>query len=63
MDKRDNEWHFADMNTASPPFFIPNWSLYGESRTFPDVLHIERLTDRAAGLDWQIAPHRHLHLH
>lgn len=65
MDKTDNEWHFADMTTASPPapFSIPVWSLYGESRVFPDVLHIERFTDRAAGLDWQIAPHRHLHLH
>lgn len=65
MDKTDNEWHFADMTTASPPapFTIPNWNLYGESGVFPDVLHIERFTDRAAGLDWQIAPHRHLHLH
>lgn len=64
MDKTDNEWHFADMIAASsPPAPIPNWNLYGESRTFPDVLHIERFTDRAAGLDWQIAPHRHLHLH
>jgi AraC family transcriptional regulator, transcriptional activator of pobA len=26
-------------------------------------LHIERIVDRAAGLDWVIAPHRHPHLH
>ncbi|MEO8244065.1 MAG: AraC family transcriptional regulator [bacterium] len=42
---------------------IPVWQLYGESQAFPDVLHIERIIDRAAGLDWTIAPHRHLHLH
>lgn len=65
MDGTDSDWHFADMNTVLPEgrAAIPAWSLYGESRAFPDVLHIERLTDRAAGLDWRIAPHRHLHLH
>jgi AraC family transcriptional activator of pobA len=65
MDGTDSCWHFADMNTLLPDdrAAIPAWSLYGESRAFPDVLHIERLTDRAAGLDWRIAPHRHLHLH
>ena len=65
MDNRDNEWHFTDMSPVSPlaAAVIPVWSLYGESRVFPDVLHIERFTDRAAGLDWQIAPHRHQHLH
>lgn len=65
MDSTDSHWHFADMNTLSSDTqtAIPAWSLYGESRAFPDVLHIERFTDRAAGLDWRIAPHRHLHLH
>lgn len=42
---------------------IPVWQLYGERTPFPDLLHIERIVDRAAGLDWTIAPHRHLHLH
>jgi len=42
---------------------IPSWQLYGENRGFPDVLHVERIADRAAGLGWQIAPHRHAHLH
>jgi AraC family transcriptional activator of pobA len=65
MDSTDSHWHFADMNTLSSDTHtaIPAWSLYGESRAFPDVMHIERFTDRAAGLDWRIAPHRHLHLH
>ena len=65
MDGTDRCWHFSDMRAPSTddPAPIPAWSLYGEIRAFPDVLHIERFTDRAAGLDWRIAPHRHLHLH
>lgn len=42
---------------------IPNWQLYGEASPFPDLLHIERIVDRAAGQDWVIAPHRHVNLH
>jgi AraC family transcriptional activator of pobA len=58
MDDRGFVWHYHDMQSP-----IPAWQLYGENRVFPDLLHIERITDRAAGLDWVIAPHRHLHLH
>lgn len=64
MDGQDILWHFSDMARLSPARDgIPVWNLYGESGAFPDVLHIERITDRAAGLDWVIAPHRHPHLH
>ncbi|WP_175501209.1 helix-turn-helix domain-containing protein [Poseidonocella pacifica] len=42
---------------------IPSWNLYGEQALFPDVLHSERIHDRAAGLDWRIDPHRHPLLH
>lgn len=42
---------------------IPNWQLYGEASPFPDLLHIERIVDRAAGQDWVIAAHRHVNLH
>lgn len=42
---------------------IPSWQLYGETQAFPDILHCEQITDRAAGLDWNISPHRHAHLH
>lgn len=42
---------------------IPSWQLYGEQSPFPDLVHIETITERASGLDWRIAPHRHLHLH
>jgi AraC family transcriptional activator of pobA len=58
MDAAGDVWHFSAMTGA-----IPSWQLYGENRAFPDVLHVERIVDRAAGLDWRIAPHRHAHLH
>ena len=61
MDDAGIIWHFTDMMDASPR--IPVWHLYGERSAFPDLLHIERIVDRASGLDWHIAPHRHLHLH
>ena len=50
-----------DSQTQVEP--IPSWQLYGEQNAFPDVLHCEKITDRAAGLDWVIRPHRHAHLH
>ncbi|NEY90121.1 helix-turn-helix domain-containing protein [Tabrizicola oligotrophica] len=59
MDDVSNNWYFSAMVTAK----IPSWQLYGEQSPFPDLIHIETITDRAAGLDWQIAPHRHVHLH
>jgi AraC family transcriptional activator of pobA len=57
MDGAANCWYFPAMNT------IPVWHLYGEASPFPDILHIERIVDRAAGMDWRIAPHRHVNLH
>lgn len=61
MDDPGNLWYFPAMDAQ--PQKIPSWQLYGEDSPFPDLLHIERIRDRAAGLDWRIAPHRHLHLH
>lgn len=72
MDAPRNQWYFSDMNRqtlasrayAEPTAHaIPAWHLYGEDSAFPDLLHIETITNRAAGLDWQIAVHRHPHLH
>ncbi len=57
MDDGKECWYFSAMNT------IPVWQLYGEASPFPDILHIERIVDRAAGMDWRIAPHRHVNLH
>lgn len=54
--------HYPDMTRPVPPP-IPAYALYGEDRPFPDILHVEAIHARAAGLDWAIAPHRHLHLH
>lgn len=45
------------------PSPIPTFALYGERAAFPDILHVESIKDRAAGLNWTIAPHRHLYLH
>ena len=39
------------------------YALYGEGRIFPDVLHCETITARAARHDWKIARHRHPDLH
>jgi AraC family transcriptional regulator, transcriptional activator of pobA len=57
MDGRRQSLYFPAMN------MIPVWHLYGEASPFPDILHIERIVDRAAGMDWRIAPHRHSNLH
>ncbi|MCG6113094.1 MAG: helix-turn-helix domain-containing protein [Paracoccus sp.] len=61
MDGSGRSWHFSAMN-ARDPDPIPAWHLYGERTPFPDILHLERIVDRAAGLDWRINPHRHAHL-
>jgi AraC family transcriptional regulator, transcriptional activator of pobA len=57
MDEVHKFWYYPAMA------LIPSWQLYGETHAFPDLLHIEKIIDRAAGLDWVIAPHRHLNLH
>ncbi|WP_323009903.1 helix-turn-helix domain-containing protein [Paracoccus sp. (in: a-proteobacteria)] len=38
---------------------IPIFNLFGETSAFPDVVHCERIWDRARLHDWEIAPHRH----
>ena len=38
---------------------IPAFNLFGETGPFPDVVHCERIWDRARLHDWVIAPHRH----
>ncbi|MFN3955394.1 MAG: helix-turn-helix domain-containing protein [Pararhodobacter sp.] len=42
---------------------IPAFGLYGEGHGLPDVLHCERIAERARLHDWRIAPHRHPNLH
>lgn len=43
--------------TLSPQ--IPVFTLFGETSAFPDVIHCERIWDRARLHDWVIQPHRH----
>ena len=38
---------------------IPVFNLFGETDAFPDVVHCERIWDRARLHDWRISPHRH----
>ncbi|MCB5412038.1 helix-turn-helix domain-containing protein [Pseudogemmobacter faecipullorum] len=38
---------------------IPIFNLFGETSDFPDVIHYERIRDRALGHDWHIGTHRH----
>ncbi|MCA0921961.1 helix-turn-helix domain-containing protein [Pseudooceanicola nanhaiensis] len=46
-----------------PDQMIPAFDLFGETGRFPDILHVERIIDRAALHDWVISPHRHGFLH
>jgi AraC family transcriptional regulator, transcriptional activator of pobA len=59
MDALPQRWYFSAMSAAPQ---IPAFQLYGEDVAFPDILHMEQIRDRAAGLDWVIKPHRHTHL-
>ena len=42
---------------------IQSYSLFGESKHLPDVLHCETIADRSVLHDWELAPHRHARLH
>ena len=43
----------------SVPSHITVFALYGETAPFPDIIHIERIADRATSHGWTIAAHRH----
>jgi AraC family transcriptional activator of pobA len=60
----DSRQDLYDSNmTAPPPPPIRNYSLYGESELLPDVMHCETIAQRSVLHDWELAPHRHDHLH
>ena len=42
---------------------IQSYSLFGESKHLPDVLHCETIAARSVLHDWELAPHRHARLH
>ena len=61
MDAQAQFWYLLDMMADADP--IQTYALYGERQRFPDIVHVEQVKDRAEGLNWTIAPHRHLELH
>ena len=56
MDACGFEWYFSGMTQMHN---VPNFNLFGETTSFPDVVHIERIHDRAGPHGWTITPHRH----
>lgn len=56
MDGQGKSWHYSCM-TPRPQ--IPVFTLFGETSAFPDVIHCERIWDRARLHDWVIQAHRH----
>lgn len=56
MDGTGGRWYESCMDR---PAAIPVFQLFGETRPFPDVVHCERVRDRARLHGWAIAPHRH----
>lgn len=59
MDMHGKAWYFSSMNSQAQ---IPHFNLFGETSAFPDVIHCERVFDRARLHDWVISPHRHSHM-
>lgn len=50
------KWYLAHMSQSSA---IPVFTLYGETADFPDLIHVETISERSAKLNWTIKPHRH----
>jgi AraC family transcriptional activator of pobA len=59
MDHYDKGWYFSCME---PTPAIPVFTLFGETDAFPDVVHSERIVDRAPAHGWTIFAHRHAQL-
>lgn len=49
------------MPRSSPS--IQSYSLFGESKHLPDVMHCETIAVRSVLHGWELAPHRHARLH
>ncbi len=56
MDADGKDLYESCMSVPGP---IPVFNLFGETAAFPDVIHCERIWDRARLHDWAISPHRH----
>src|SRR6056297_2038183 len=46
----------------TPHGTIPDFTLFGETEHFPDVVHCERFSARAPIHGWRMSAHRHAHL-
>lgn len=55
MDAQGRHWYESCMRQPQ----IPEFALFGETSAFPDVVHCERIGDRAPKHGWVIEPHRH----
>jgi AraC family transcriptional regulator, transcriptional activator of pobA len=51
----------SNMRTAAD--ILLEKGLFGESTQLPDVMHCETIAARSSLHDWELAPHRHAHLH
>lgn len=56
MDASGHHLYNSCMKAASQ---IPEFTLFGETSGFPDLVHCEHIHDRAPRYGWMIAPHRH----
>lgn len=56
MDQVRKSWYYSCMGMETQ---IPVFNLFGEVTVFPDIVHCERIRDRARLHDWVISPHRH----
>ncbi len=65
MDPSESFWHYSSMMQKSDPDLstIPSFTLLGEKGSFPDLLHCEKIAERAGLHDWNVTAHRHFDLH
>lgn len=57
----DKNLYDSNMEIHNGIYLSPG--LFGESSQLPDVVHCETIAARSALHDWELAPHRHGHLH
>lgn len=61
MAQSIKDLHKSNMQTESNILLAKG--LFGESTQLPDVMHCETIAARSSLHDWELAPHRHAHLH
>ncbi len=61
MAQSSKNLYQSNMRTAAD--ILLEKGLFGESTQLPDVMHCETIAARSSLHDWELAPHRHAHLH